>query len=286
MGMTRDVRVLTTIVAFLILYTQCRFWYTLFSASSSSDSSSDGLGNNNGNDWVPADPDGMDERLTLDELASATQALKWHRDASLGNLIERVGALQLQVMKLNGDREDASSKIDMAKVMIRDERARGKTKVRQVARKVQDLGKLLSKLPTLLDSVEVDNHKSVESVARTVERLAQILDTGLTPDGRLTAASRAALLSRREEVRREKSEPKRTKTRRQAQAVNSIYADADASDPAAMRDVDGTDCFAPSGTNIDVSTHKGMMAAGEIWLNLEKYKMATACFNMVERGRT
>ena len=278
MGMSRDVRVLTSIVAILILYTQCRFWYTLFSTSSS-----DGTGN----DWVPADPDGMGERLTLDELALATQALKWHRDASLGNLIERVGALQLQVMKLNGDREDASSKIDMAKVMIRDERARGKTKVRQVARKVQDLGKLLSKLPTLLDSVEVDNHKSVESVARTVERLAQILDTGLTPDGRLTAASRAALLSRREEMRREQLEPKRTQTRRQARAVNSIYAAADTSEqPAATQDVDGTDCIAPSGTNIDVSAHKGMMAAGEIWLNLEKYKMATACFNMVERGRT
>ena len=282
MGMSRDVRVLTSIVAILILYTQCRFWYTLLSTSSS-DSSSFGAGN----DWVPADPDGMGERLTLDELALATQALKWHRDASLGNLIERVGALQLQVMKLNGDREDASSKIDMAKVMIRDERARGKTKVRQVARKVQDLGKLLSKLPTLLDSVEVDNHKSVESVARTVERLAQILDTGLTPDGRLTAASRAALLSRREEMRREQLEPKRTQTRRQARAVNSIYAAADTSEqPAATQDVDGTDCIAPSGTNIDVSAHKGMMAAGEIWLNLEKYKMATACFNMVERGRT
>ena len=235
-------------------------------------------------------------RRLKNEKDTAMRNDKARATSSLFHFIEHVGDVEFQVYKQMMDRSDFGNKLSTLDGEVRRLKGEMDKRVVAVRGRVDDLGKLLSRLPGLLDKVDKDNQRTVANVASRVKEVEELTRIRAFPHGhhvpissRLRARE-AALVN----MLRRRSSPGSGVERDAIDDVGNLLSTETGVKPAAGRaqaaaaaaaaaNAHLSPCRRPDfSPSLDLTTYHGLMRAGEIWLDREHFAEATLCFKQGE----
>eukprot|EP00947_MAST-08B_sp_MAST-8B-sp1_P001592 g1592.t1 len=187
--------------------------------------------------------------------------------------------MEQEVMKTNMNHDDMYHyHLRTVVEAMRSEREGAQEGVTSIASKVAELSKLLAKLPSLLDKVYQDNRNSVHGVSKRVKDLNELYE-------RKKMAH--ALFER---YSREDHADGGHDSSGLADTVNSVMPGgvgaAAAPPPPPSPPLNAARCQTPPGhlpPAKSVEDYEAYMKFGEIWLQRNKFQVATACFRAAEQ---